>query len=530
MTTRDQVRRAVRAERGEARPITAEPAPGLPERLLAARERKGVDLYRAERDTKIRVRYLAALERGDYRELPGNVYTKGFLRNYALYLGLDPDDVLLQWRRERGDPREPQAVITVPRPIATPRKGLTFSPSLVVFALLSVAVLAFAAYLGVQLLRFAKPPTIAVTAPAAAVTEVDESATEYLLKGTSAAGATINIATPGRDPYSVSADADGDWSASVELRRGRNQFEVSAVDPDTGKQSEAAVSLFIEVPYLVFVSPTLSIDQPAEGATFENGAIPVQGRTTNADSVVVSAAYSGPGGAREGRCRDTRTTGRAGPRHGPGRRGRHVHHAIRADGRQLGDHRDRLESRGQDLLPQPRGDGRLQGRQPRRVDRWWPCVDQGLGRRQDPSRRRRGGPGLQRWQDPDLQRQEVDRGSHGLVGRDEVRAQRDVARGAGSQRDARDLAVRATRQARADPASLTDVPPTDEELLDLAERVGASCRAGNRTLATAESCTGGLVAHLITEIPGSSAYFVGGLVTYDNDVKTALADVPAERP
>ena len=70
------------------------------------------------------------------------------------------------------------------------------------------------------------------------------------------------------------------------------------------------------------------------------------------------------------------------------------------------------------------------------------------------------------------------------------------------------------------------MPPTDEELLDLAERVGASCRAANRTLATAESCTGGLVAHLITEIPGSSAYFVGGLVTYDNDVKMALADVP----
>ena len=293
MTTRDQVRRAVRAERGDARPITAEPAPGLPERLLAARERKGVDLYRAERDTKIRVRYLAALERGDYRELPGNVYTKGFLRNYALYLGLDPDDVLLQWRRERGDPREPQAVITVPRPIATPRKGLTFSPSLVVFALLTVAVLAFAAYLGVQLLRFAKPPTIAVTTPAAAVVEVDDSATEYLLKGTSTAGATISIATPGRDPYSVSADADGDWNASVELQRGRNQFDIRAVDPETGKTSESSVSLFITVPFLVFEAPTLSIDQPAEGATFENGAIPVQG-TTNADSVVVSAAYSGP--------------------------------------------------------------------------------------------------------------------------------------------------------------------------------------------------------------------------------------------
>lgn len=71
------------------------------------------------------------------------------------------------------------------------------------------------------------------------------------------------------------------------------------------------------------------------------------------------------------------------------------------------------------------------------------------------------------------------------------------------------------------------MPPTDEELLDLAERVGASCRAGGRTLATAESCTGGLVAHLITEIPGSSTYFLGGLVTYDDAVKMALADVPA---
>lgn len=295
MTTRDQVRRAVGAERADsAHGPASEPAPGLPERLLAARERKGVDLFRAERDTKIRARYLAALERGDYRELPGAVYTKGFLRNYALYLGLDPDDVLLQWRRERGEIREPQALVAVPRPIAAPRPGLTFSPSLVVFALLMVAVLAFVGYLGVQLLRFAKPPTLAVTDPAAAVLEVDESVTEYTLRGTSSAGATITIATPGRDPYTATADADGAWSATVELRRGRNQFEISAVDPETGKRSEATESRYIEVPFLVIEAPTLSVDQPAEGATFENGAIPIQGRTTNADSVVVSARYVGP--------------------------------------------------------------------------------------------------------------------------------------------------------------------------------------------------------------------------------------------
>jgi cytoskeletal protein RodZ len=295
LTTREQVRRAVGAERGEpARGPVSEPTPSLPERLLAARERKGVDLYRAERDTKIRARYLAALERGDYRELPGAVYTKGFLRNYALYLGLDPDDVLLQWRRERGEAKEAPAVIAVPRPIAAPRPGLTFSPGLVVFALLLVAVVAFGAYLGVQLLRFAKPPGIAVTAPAVAVTEVDESTTEFTLRGTSAGGATVSIATPGRDPYTVSADPNGSWSATVELRRGRNQFEVSAVDPDTGKQSEETVTRFITVPFLVIEAPTLTVDQPADGATFENGAIPVQGRTTNADTVVVTASYLGP--------------------------------------------------------------------------------------------------------------------------------------------------------------------------------------------------------------------------------------------
>src|SRR3954451_6305756 len=122
MTTRDHARRAADLGRtgrlGADRLELPSSGPSLPDRLAAARERKGVDLSRAERDTKIRARYLAALERGDYRDLPGAVYTKGFLRNYALYLGLDPDDVLLQWRRERGGGREPQAVIAVPKPIA----------------------------------------------------------------------------------------------------------------------------------------------------------------------------------------------------------------------------------------------------------------------------------------------------------------------------------------------------------------------------------------------------------------------------
>src|SRR3954465_4333183 len=122
MTTRQGLKRAVRVDRSDTDRASVDPGPSLPERLYAARERKGVDLYRAERDTKIRARYLAALERGDWRELPGAVYTKGFLRNYALYLGLDPDEILLQWRGERGDDRPSEPVIVVPRPIQAPAR------------------------------------------------------------------------------------------------------------------------------------------------------------------------------------------------------------------------------------------------------------------------------------------------------------------------------------------------------------------------------------------------------------------------
>lgn len=71
------------------------------------------------------------------------------------------------------------------------------------------------------------------------------------------------------------------------------------------------------------------------------------------------------------------------------------------------------------------------------------------------------------------------------------------------------------------------MPPTDDELLDQAARVGLHCSAAGFTVGTVESCTGGLVAHLLTEVPGSSVYFRGGFVTYANEMKSALVGVPA---
>jgi cytoskeletal protein RodZ len=268
----------------------------LPELLYAARERKGVDLYRAERDTKIRAHYLAALERGDYRELPGAVYTKGFLRNYALYLGLNPDEVLSQWRQERGDAGPAQPVIAVPRPITAPRKGLTFSPAVVVAALMTVVVLLVGGYLVSQVMRFAKPPTLVVTDPDVALLEVDENLTDYTIRGTSIPGATVTVEGAGNKSQAT-ADSVGRWEVQVDLRRGQNTFQVDATDPETGKHADTKRDLVITVPFLVIEAPTLTVDQPADGATVENGAIPVQGRATNATEVTIAATWKANAGS-----------------------------------------------------------------------------------------------------------------------------------------------------------------------------------------------------------------------------------------
>ncbi len=65
----------------------------------------------------------------------------------------------------------------------------------------------------------------------------------------------------------------------------------------------------------------------------------------------------------------------------------------------------------------------------------------------------------------------------------------------------------------------------DNTLFDLAERLGQSLKAKGYKIATAESCTGGWIAQAITEIPGSSAWFDRGFVTYSNSAKVQMLGV-----
>jgi nicotinamide-nucleotide amidase len=68
----------------------------------------------------------------------------------------------------------------------------------------------------------------------------------------------------------------------------------------------------------------------------------------------------------------------------------------------------------------------------------------------------------------------------------------------------------------------------EQDLIEPARALLDLCRAKNLTIAAAESCTGGLLAATLTEIPGSSAVFDRGFVTYSNEAKAAMLGVPPD--
>jgi cytoskeletal protein RodZ len=307
MTTRHQLRIGSRRLGRERAAIDATPAPPVGETLLLARERKGVDLYRAERDTKIRLRYLSALEDGAYDELPPPVYTKGFLRNYAIYLGIDPDEILERWRDEMDAvaASERLSVAPPPQPIAAPGRQITLTPGMFVGGLVVVVILGFIAYLGLQLMRYAEVTPVSLTQPSNAFSTIDAETTA--LEGISGPGAQISINGPGDAVYDVSANEEGEWSKQVDLARGQNDFTIIARDPVTGRDSPRLVITIIRplpvasaIPSAAASTPppaalTLSLTTPAEGSVSTDGNVIVSG-TTSGSRITIESDYLGQPG------------------------------------------------------------------------------------------------------------------------------------------------------------------------------------------------------------------------------------------
>jgi hypothetical protein len=113
--------------------------------LKDARQRAGIDIRTVEEQTKIRTRYLRALESEEWEALPGHAYVKGFLRTYAGLLGLDADALVDEYRRNVEGPQASpvplgEGVLQARRRLGGRDPGAGPSPALVAGGLVALVV------------------------------------------------------------------------------------------------------------------------------------------------------------------------------------------------------------------------------------------------------------------------------------------------------------------------------------------------------------------------------------------------------
>jgi cytoskeletal protein RodZ len=268
----------------------------LGEVLRTAREAKGVDLARVERETKIRERYLSALENGDYRDLPGSVYTKGFLRNYGTYLGLDPEYLIDLYRLETAAPTvEKPKLAPPPRPLAGRRsRAFVLTPGVIVAAILTVFVGGLAAWIGYEFVTFARTPELRITDPAGNVTGYTELT--ITVQGITEPNARVTVSNLPENP-TVNADADGNFEVTVGLLPGSNVMKLTATDPSTNRNSEEEQRTIVVVSDVASPSPAvaeLAVTAPEADATFQ-GPVAVGGTTSPGAAVQVAATLVSAG-------------------------------------------------------------------------------------------------------------------------------------------------------------------------------------------------------------------------------------------
>ncbi|HEX3082855.1 MAG TPA: RodZ domain-containing protein [Candidatus Saccharimonadia bacterium] len=186
------------------------------QQLKARRQALRLSLAQVEVDTKIRGKFLTALESGDYSSLPNDIYSRGFVQHYASHLGLDGAAVAAQYVAERG------GVVAgkTKRPQLERPPRLVFTGRIVTVIGVATAVIGVVWYLLWQFAALAAAPSLTLNSP-----ESDVALT----------GAVINVSghvTPGADvninDSPILTDTDGNFSEKVALQDGVNVIRVAA--------------------------------------------------------------------------------------------------------------------------------------------------------------------------------------------------------------------------------------------------------------------------------------------------------------
>jgi len=187
--------------------------------LKETRVVKGYTLDDVEAATKIRAKFLAAIEADDFRRLPTPAVVRGFVNNYAEFLGLNSQTVLAFLRRQIRDvprtsllPKQPSIPFTRPLLQLTPTKFLLL--------LVGGLVVIFLFYLGLQYRQLKQPPALSLEQPADQLVSRE--------KRIEVIGRTDSDATVMVNNISILVRSDGRFYDTVNLEPGVNKISIIA--------------------------------------------------------------------------------------------------------------------------------------------------------------------------------------------------------------------------------------------------------------------------------------------------------------
>lgn len=187
--------------------------------LREARTSRGLSLEDVERDTKIRKKFLAAIESDNYSPLPSLSYAKGFVRNYSEYLGLNSANVMAFFRRQT---KETPKSSLLPKGVEKTLNPTLFqlTPGRFIFLTVSALVVLFLGYFILQYQRLQKPPTLVIESPADHAVVSDKRIEVW---GKTDPDATVTV-----NGVSVLIRPDGKFFEQVGLEPGENTITVVA--------------------------------------------------------------------------------------------------------------------------------------------------------------------------------------------------------------------------------------------------------------------------------------------------------------
>jgi cytoskeletal protein RodZ len=196
--------------------------------LKEARTKRGITLEDVEKGTKIRAKFLAAIENDDLRALPSPAYAKGFVKNYSEFLGLSGEEVMAFFRRQTQDPSKASLL---PRGVSDPLNASPFrlTPARFIAIILVGLVSIFLGYFGLQYRQLIQAPKLTVTEP---VSQTIANQKRIDVTGQTDTDATLTV-----NGVSVLVRSDGKFFDQVTLEPGVNKITIVATSR-LGKTTE----------------------------------------------------------------------------------------------------------------------------------------------------------------------------------------------------------------------------------------------------------------------------------------------------